>query len=130
MDVVADMLHLPFKDESFETLQLMDCLEHVGRLQVYDALKEYRRVLCCGGEMKIKTPNLETLARMYLGGELPMVEIARRIFGQQDYESNLHRCIFDPPTLSDLLRQSGFKITHLAERLDYPTNMMIRARRL
>jgi SAM-dependent methyltransferase len=57
----ADLLALPFEDESFDILFCLDVLEHVELLDQPKALDEMRRVLKPGGVLLMSVPNLAHL---------------------------------------------------------------------
>jgi len=65
-DIVADVAHLPFEDESIEEIYASHVLEHVP----YDspALKEWFRVLRRGGQITIAVPDVNQIYMLYKHG--------------------------------------------------------------
>lgn len=57
---------LPFEDESFDVVYHSHILEHFGREQAPLFLRECHRVLKHGGIIRVVTPNLEEICRLYL----------------------------------------------------------------
>lgn len=57
---------LPFKDESFDVVYHSHLLEHLSREQAPLFLKECHRILKHGGIIRVVTPNLEKICRLYL----------------------------------------------------------------
>ena len=108
--LVCDIRKLPFKDEEFDYIYAKDIIEHVGRLEVHDVLKEWARVLKKGGEIFIMTPNLKTIAQAYLDGRIDAREASRLMFGQQDYKYNYHYFIFDERWVREELEKVGLLV--------------------
>lgn len=57
---------LPFGDESFDAVYHSHLLEHLPRGEAPGFLQECARVLRRGGVVRVATPDLETIARLYL----------------------------------------------------------------
>lgn len=55
--VRANATSLPFKDEAFHKVLLLDIVEHLNETDLYSCLKETRRVLKGGGTVLVHTPN-------------------------------------------------------------------------
>lgn len=54
---VANATHLPFKDESFDAVFLLDTIEHLTKTETEKALNETKRVLKRGGKVVVHTNN-------------------------------------------------------------------------
>ena len=66
-DVVADLARpLPFRDASVDAIFSEDCVAYIEREALVRFLAECRRILRPGGAMRVLTPDLERLARLYL----------------------------------------------------------------
>jgi predicted SAM-dependent methyltransferase len=133
----------PLPDESFDLVYSEHMLEHLTYAEGQDCLRECRRVLKPGGAIRIATPSLERLARLYEGGDLqeryvrwavetldpeteaPLPGVALNNF----FRSWGHRFIYDPQTLRHALTEAGFVDVeerpvgeleqHLAERPEF-----------
>lgn len=106
----ADDLHM-FGDNSVDLIYNSHLLEHFGRNQVEDVLKEWYRVLKVGGILEIAVPDFEKLVAVYLKtGDLKL--ILGSLVGRQDYPENTHYVVFDYSSLSEILGKVGFKNIH------------------
>lgn len=77
----ADLLALPFEDESFDVALCLDVLEHVALLDQPKALSEISRVLRRGGSFLLSVPNLAHLhsrLRFLLSGKLTRTSAVER----------------------------------------------------
>jgi predicted SAM-dependent methyltransferase len=66
IDVVCDVSHLAFNDNSIEKIYASDVLEHIMYVKVQATLKEWHRVLASKGTITIKVPSLSTIAMNYV----------------------------------------------------------------
>lgn len=129
VNIVADASRLPFREGSFDLVLAFDVLEHFGRLEIDDVLLEWHRILKTDGELRVKTPNLETIILRYFRGEISSFELARLLYGTQDYKENLHSFGFTPDSLQLLLLNAGFKSVKIKNLYDNDiNNMLARAR--
>lgn len=53
----ASATHLPFKNSAFDKVSLLDVLEHLGKDDAADCIREVRRVLRPEGTFVVHTPN-------------------------------------------------------------------------
>ena len=58
LDVVADARNLPYEDGSIDEIYSSELLEHLGRWEYMDALKEWYRVLKIEGKLIVEVPDL------------------------------------------------------------------------
>lgn len=101
---------LPLEDNSIREILANDVLEHLQRYEVVPALKEFCRILEHTGRIRIKSPNIRVLAFALAAGTIPDVEFERKMYGDQQYPENTHKCGFTPVMLRSLLTQTGFII--------------------
>jgi predicted SAM-dependent methyltransferase len=112
----------PLPDASFDLVYSEHMLEHLTYAEGQGCLRECRRVLKPGGVIRVATPSLEQLARLYDGDELqeryvrwavetlepetdaPLAGVAINNF----FRSWGHRFIYDPETLRHALTEAGF----------------------
>jgi len=131
-DLQASAAKLPFGSETVDSILASDCLEHIPWSYVPSVLLEWRRVLKLGGVLKIKTPNLRTLAEDYVNGKLNEYEYCRKVYGNQEAneEANFHKSGLTPETIQAILTNAGFEIEQIHPSLGGGDtyNMGVRAR--
>ena len=112
----------PLPDASFDEVFSEHMLEHLTYAEGQNCLRESLRVLRPNGRIRIATPSLERLARLYDGGELearyvqwavdtldPEVDLALPgVVLNNFFRSWGHRFIYDPQTLRHALVSAGF----------------------
>ena len=112
----------PLPDASFDLVYSEHMIEHLTYAEGQQCLRECVRVLRPGGRIRIATPSLESLARLYDGGELqeryvrwavetlePEVKAAfPGVVVNNFFRSWGHRFIYDRQTLWHALTAAGF----------------------
>jgi len=135
--------HFPLPDASFDLVYSEHMLEHLTYAEGQHCLRESRRVLRPGATIRIATPSLERLARLYAGGDVAEryarwvvdtlePEVAAPLPGvviNNFFRSWGHRFVYDPETLRYALTEAGFVDVeeaalaelerHLAERPEF-----------
>jgi len=62
-----------------------------------------------GGVLRIAVPDFEALQKLYAQENVPLYpRLIGRICGEQNYEGNAHKCVFDKDFLIFCLKNSGF----------------------
>lgn len=108
IDHVTDVRSLSFvKTESVEEIYASHVLEHFNRLEVLDVLKEWNRVLCIGGVMRLAVPDFEAVVDEY-NEKHNLDVILGLLYGGQDYQHNFHYQAYDFNRLKLLLEKTGF----------------------
>ncbi|MGP1282793.1 MAG: methyltransferase domain-containing protein [Parasphingopyxis sp.] len=90
-------------------------LEHFGRAEYMDVLREWHRVLRPGGVLRLAVPDFAACARLYAEGALErgIEDIRGLLCGGQRDEYDYHKIIFDEERLADDLKTVGFAETRL-----------------
>ncbi len=117
VDVIADLLALPYPDGSVDRVRLDHVLEHLpGRLAV-PALLEARRVLRTGGGIRVGVPDLAATCRAY--AEAPTLAdralLLRWLYGSQAHDGEYHKSGWDTEALLDLLLAVGFEAVNVRD---------------
>lgn len=95
---------LPFDDNHFDVVTLIELVEHLDVPTVEALLTEARRVLKPGGKVVLTTPNYGSL--------WPLLEIAVNRVSELSYEDQ-HINLFKKGRLRDTLNEVGFQNTRV-----------------
>lgn len=94
-------------DGSVELIYASHVLEHFGRHEVDQVLREWFRVLRKGGILRLAVPDFAAVSQRYQStGELG--ELVGLVCGGQRDERDFHHMIFDEKLLRERLREAGF----------------------
>lgn len=117
VDVVADVMNLPYEDNSINVIYSCCMLEHFGRnnkLEFFrhtcwkDVIKYWYKLLRPGGELYVCVPDFDAVCKEYLhSGDISKI-IGITIGGQKNNE-DLHGMLFDYKLLSSELQLIGFQ---------------------
>ena len=124
--IKADATILPFSDNLFHKVIMLDVVEHLDKDDLIKCLTEVRRVLKRHGWVLLHTPNLwgEILDHFY-----KRIFWKRRVAAKSDDYHNLHVNLLTPMALKRLLKQLGFapEIWFAADSLleDVPTSRVM-----
>lgn len=108
IDVVADAKKLPFKNKEHDGIESRNLIEHFGRYEIDDVLKEWARVLKKGGYMALETVDMGGL--MDYWRDIPTENLLDGILGAQTYPENFHKMVFTEEILKEKLKNVGMEI--------------------
>jgi len=95
------------EDNSVELIYASHVLEHFGRHEVDQVLREWFRVLQSGGILRLAVPDFGAVSRRYQEtGELS--ELIGLVCGGQRNEYDFHKMVFDEKSLRERLLNVGF----------------------
>lgn len=112
VDVVTDLRRLTFLDDGVADLVYAShVLEHFGRWEYRDVLREWQRVLAPGGVLRLAVPDFAACADLYArhGLQDGLSGIIGLISGGQRDHYDFHRMVFDEPFLTAELEAIGFR---------------------
>lgn len=100
-----------FEDESVALIYASHCLEYFDRQEVTSVLREWRRVLCPGGTLRLAVPDFSALIQVYqktgrLSAVLGPLYGRWCIPGQRQVV--YHKTIYDFDSLREVLEDCGF----------------------
>ena len=91
---------LPFEDQKFDTISMIELIEHLTDEQILNLLSDVKRLLKKDGRLLLSTPNY--------GSAWPVLEKFVNLIGVVSYEDQ-HINHFDKKRLKDLLQMVGFQ---------------------
>ncbi|HKD15355.1 MAG TPA: methyltransferase domain-containing protein [Candidatus Angelobacter sp.] len=94
-------------DNSVELIYASHVLEHFGRHEVDQVLREWFRVLCKGGILRLAVPDFEAVVSRYQETQ-ELGELIGLVCGGQRNEYDYHKMVFDEKLLVGRLRDAGF----------------------
>jgi predicted SAM-dependent methyltransferase len=120
-DLVADVRELSILPSSwFDEIVAQDVLEHLPRLDTPRTLAEWNRLLCIGGLLHLRMPNIVGLAELLVSPEKADIEnqknLVQCLFGTQAYTGDWHLTSFTEPLVRHYLAEAGFIIVRLGSR--------------
>lgn len=113
LDVVADCRKLPYENETIEEVYSSELLEHLGRWEYMDALREWHRVLQPGGKIIVEVPNLLGICTHFINKPEDRRALMQHFYGGQDRgleHFDFHHNGFTTEILEEDLKSIGFKI--------------------
>ena len=132
VDKVSDIRNLSWvKDASCKLVRMSHVIEHFKENEVISILKECFRILENYGIIEIYCPNAEKIAKDYIESKIPCKEFSRLLFGNQEYEENLHRLAIDRKRLDNMVMEVGFEIIGKEPRPNaYPYDLGVQCRKI
>jgi len=111
-DIVADVRDLPSDIGMFDAMVCSHVLEHLGRLEVMDALRGWIEHLNPGGVIHIAVPDLAWACEQIARGRMN-VHVIMHIFGAQTGEWQFHKLGFTVLLLRQLLESAGLSVRRI-----------------
>jgi predicted SAM-dependent methyltransferase len=113
IDVVADVKDLPYKDGEVDGILNRNLIEHFGRHEIKDLLKEWARVLKPGGKIQIET--VDAGRTMTKWKDIPEENLLDGMLGAQTYPENFHKMLFTDKILERFIKEAGFEILNIEQ---------------
>ncbi len=124
-DYRCDVRQLPFESESFDLVFSSHVLEHFGRNEYLDILKEWIRLLKKDGELFLILPNVEWAINESKKEKPRLNDMLNVFYGAQSNDFDFHFNAFWPGRITQILNELNFKSINI-EHVGY--NMLIRAK--
>jgi hypothetical protein len=117
IDVVTDVMTLPFEYGTVREIFSAHLLEHFSQEELVRKLLPYwRRLLAAGGMFCAIVPDGEKMLSELTKGRYPFAEFREVIFGGQEYGGDFHFNLFTPTSLGALLTDAGFEDVTCVEK--------------
>ena len=110
-DVKCDARLLPFEDNSVEEIYTSHVIEHFDFKEVFEVLKEWKRVLKEGGKLVIETPDLLASCKKFVElDEQGRISMYAHFFSEPwTSPGQCHKFLYTETQLRWTLEQAGFK---------------------
>lgn len=120
---------LPLKNGCADYILMHDVIEHFTLNETKNIIRECQRILKISGYLQIKTTYFDAVIQAYRKRLFSEPETIRRIFGTQDYKYNLHKYIYNPGLLSDIVANNGFPVQRVEEDRELGINFTLTAQK-
>lgn len=111
LDYKHDIRSLPmFEDNSVDEIYFCHGVEYFDRVEIYEVLKEWQRVLKPNGILRLALPDFQELAELYIETR-NLNLVAGQLFGRWELKDGTkfyHRTTYDFKTLKTVLLNVGF----------------------
>jgi ubiquinone/menaquinone biosynthesis C-methylase UbiE len=111
VDFVQDIRSLVnFRDQSASLVYACQVIEYFDREELPNVLREWRRVLCPGGILRLSVPDFAVIMKLY-GAGLKLEWFLGTLYGRIPDGGGgyiYHRTTFDEASLRDVLLSAGF----------------------
>ena len=116
VDIVTDVLNLPFKEYEIDEIYTSHLIEHFTTMQMEKEILPYwYKLLKEGGKLVAILPNIGFMAKTYAEGKIPFDQLAELISGGQEYEGNYHLAVYDKDKMVNVLKKVGFREINVVE---------------
>jgi len=120
IDVVADVLDMPFQRETLQEIFASHVVEHFIQRDFEKILKYWFSLVREGGVLHFILPNIEDMAKKYAEGDLTWEEFRSVALGGQDYASDYHFNHFSLRSMQELVHEvlpdAKFKVIEASRR--------------
>lgn len=105
IDVVADVLDMPFKEGTIKEVFASHVVEHFVQRDLIKILRYWFSLLEKGGALRLILPNIEDMTKKYASGDLTWEEFRSVALGGQDYKSDYHYNHFSVESMRQLVQE-------------------------
>ena len=111
----ADMVDLPFEDNSVDYVECLEALEHVQYKDVEKAVMEMYRILKPGGELALSVPDMDDMTHVWQEqiatrdwDPYAFFGLVQQFYGNQIHKGEFHTAAFNENYLRGMLNAIGF----------------------
>ncbi len=100
-----DITNLEFEDNSVDLIYASHVIEYFDINEVKEVLREWRRVLKPGGELRVAVPDFEAMNILYHNGKVKLKDIIGPLYGRMPMGGKMiyHKTTYDYESLYLLL---------------------------
>lgn len=110
IDVNADLMRLPFKNNCVDEIFISHTMEHIGIYGVPKTLSEFNRVMKIGAKLVISVPDLDSCIDVWKSkDDQRKYRDQEYVFGGQSHDGDFHLNGFNENNLKWVLENYGFK---------------------
>lgn len=106
VDVVADVLDMPFSNNSLEEIFAAHLAEHFIERDFARVIQYWYGLLKNGGQIRLVVPNIEAMSRGYASGSVTWDQLRAVSLGGQDYASDYHFNHFSVDSMRNFITRS------------------------
>ena len=103
------------EDDAAELIYASHMLEYFDRMGAHALLKEWKRVLCPGGVLRLAVPDFKALTEIYFQNK-KLDMILGPLYGRMEIAATnnviYHKTVYDFESLRHLLEECGFYDVH------------------
>tara|TARA_R110002012_G_scaffold273576_2_gene459484 strand:+ start:801 stop:1346 length:546 start_codon:yes stop_codon:yes gene_type:complete len=101
---------LEFKNDSVDLIYASHVLEYFDINEARDLLREWRRVLKPGGELRVAVPDFEAMNMLYHNGKVKLKDIIGPLYGRMPMRDKMiyHKTTYDYESLHLLLYELAY----------------------
>jgi len=111
VDYVCNLRELPVEDlENVELIYASHALAYFDRKEAEEVLRHWYDVLEPGGTLRIATPDIRTMAHLYMTEQYSLEQFLGPMYGKIEsaHKTIYHKTIYDFVSLKALLLKVGF----------------------
>ena len=115
-DLRADIMHLPFGNQTIDSIQCHQAVEHFFPDETQPLFEEWARVLKSNGTIYITTPDFRYVSQQYLNHGMALQLVRAYVCGTTDLNTftkdqpeSYHRTLWDQDTLMSELKIWNFE---------------------
>jgi len=125
-DVVCDMHSLPFRDDVFNEVLLIDVIEHSK--EPVRVLRELHRVLKKDAELWLRCPDFEKIIDPEFIESTPFENTENKLLGGRDNPYDQHKSLYTADVLRKRLEEAGFNGVVVKKSRDPPVHWHLLAK--